>query len=84
MRSQRLSKKDHFYKDRTQLREGDSVFTQHKANKAYVKDYSLKHKVTLEWDMTQESKDDRILVLDVGGHRAVIDAEELMRAMRFV
>lgn len=84
MRSERLQKKDQFYKDRSQLREGDSATTQHKSNKSYVKDYSLKHNVTIEWDMNQDSIDDRICVLRVGDNAAVIDVEELMRAVRFV
>ena len=84
MRDQRYQKKDQWYKDRSQLEEGDSAFTQHKATKAWVKDYSLKHKVSVEWDMTQDSIDDRICLLRVGDNIAVVDVEELHRAMRFV
>lgn len=84
MRSQRLQQKDEWYKNRDDLMESDSAFTQHKATKAWVKDYSLQHKVSIEWDMTQESIDDRICVLRIDDYAVVIDVEELHKAMRFV
>lgn len=84
MRDQRFYKKDVFYKDRSDFREGDSAHDQVKATRAYVKDYSLKHKVVVEWDMNQDSVSDRICVLSVGGNKAVVDWEELLRAGRFI
>ena len=84
MRSRNRQQKDIWYKDRSQLREGDSATQQHKSNKAYVKDYSLKHKVSVEWDMNQNSIDDRICIVRIGNNSAVIDVEELQRAVRFV
>ena len=83
MRSRNRQQKDTWYKDRSDLRESDSAFKQHKATKAYVKDYSLKHKVSVEWDMTQDSIDDRICIVKIGNNSAVIDVEELQRAVRF-
>lgn len=80
----RVIKRDEFYKDRDRLRDNDSAFEQHQATKAYIKDLGLKHKVWVEWDMTQESKDDRICVLHVDDYTVVCDAEEIMRAIRFV
>jgi hypothetical protein len=84
MRSERFQKKDVWYKDRSQLRESDSAFNQHKATKAYLKDYSMKHKIVIEWDMNQDSIDDRMCIIRVGNNSAVIDVEEFMRAVRFV
>lgn len=84
MRNAKYYKKDVFYKDRTQLKEQDSASAQHKSTKAYIKDYSLKHKVSVEWDMNQDSIDDRICVLTVGDNRAIVDWEEVLRAGRFV
>ena len=83
MRDRHYQKKDEWYKDRSILREGDSAFEQAKNNKAYVKDYSLQNRVTVEWDMTQDSIDDRICILRVGDNTAIIDVEELLRAVRF-
>lgn len=80
----RRAQKDEYYKDRSLLRENDSAFRQHKANKAYIKDFSLKHKVSVEWDMNQESIDDRICVLRIDELAVIIDVEELQRAVRFV
>lgn len=80
----RIIKKDEFYKDRSHLRENDSAFDQHKATRADIKDFSLKHKVWVEWDMTQDSRDDRMVRLHVGDNVVLVDAEELMRAVRFV
>ncbi len=80
----RRLQKDEFYKDRSLLRESDSAFRQHKANKAYIKDLSLRHKVSIEWDMNQESIDDRICVLRIDELAVIIDVEELQRAVRFV
>jgi hypothetical protein len=84
MRDMRYDRKDEDYKDRSQLREGDSAFAQHKATKAWVKDYSLKQRVSVEWDMNQDSINDRMCILRVGNNSAVIDKEELYRAMRFL
>jgi hypothetical protein len=84
MRSRNRQKKDTWYKDRSQLREGDSATDQHRATKAYVKDYSLKHKVSIEWDLSQDAIDDSICILRIGNNMAVVDSEELQRATRFV
>jgi hypothetical protein len=76
-------KKDQWYKDRSHLLESDSAFAQHKANKAYIKDYSLKHKVSVEWDLSQDAIDDRICIMRIGNNSVIIDVEELMKAVRF-
>ena len=83
MRSQRLSRKDEWYKDRSILREGDSASDQSRASKAYIKDYSLKHRVTVEWDISPDAVDDRILLLKVDNYTVVIDHDELLRSIRF-
>ena len=84
MRDRQYQQKDEWYKSRDNLKETDSAFAQHKANKAYVKDYSLKHKVSIEWDLSPDAIDDRICVLRVDDYAVVIDVEELHKAMRFV
>lgn len=84
MRSKRLQKKDVWYKDRSQMREQDSASDQVKSTRSYIKDYSLKNKVVLEWDMNKDSIEDRMCVLTIGTNKAVVDWEELLRAGRFV
>jgi len=84
MRSERRVQKDEWYKDRSNLREQDSATVQSRANKAFIKDYSLKHKVSIEWDMTPDSINDRICILRVDDYAAVIDHDEILRALRFV
>lgn len=83
MRDAAHYKKDEYYKDRSALFEGDSAVTQHKSTKSYIKDYSMKHKVTLEWDISQDAMDDRICVLTVDDYKVVVDWEEILRAGRF-
>lgn len=82
--SMRTIKRDEFYKDREHLRDNDSAFDQHKATKAFIKDLSLKHKVWVEWDLSQDSRDDRICILHIDDYKVVVDSEEVMRAVRFV
>lgn len=84
MRSERLQQKDTWYKDRSILKESDSVYVAHQSNKSYIKDYSLKHKVSIEWDMNQDSINDRICLLKIDDYSVVVDVEELMKAVRFV
>jgi hypothetical protein len=84
MRDQHFQKKDTWYKDRDNLGESDSAFVQSKAKKSWVKDYSLQHKVSIEWDLNQDAIDDRICLLRIDDYAVVIDVEELHKAMRFV
>lgn len=84
MRSRHYNRKDDWYKDRSILREGDSAYVQAKSSQAYVKDYGQKNRVSVEWDMTKDSIDDRICILRVNDTASVIDVEELQRALRFV
>lgn len=84
MRKQSHQEKDEFYKDREGFREGLSATDQHGSHRGVVKDYSLKHQVSVEYDMNDDSIRDRILVLKVDDYKVVLDWEELMRVGRFV
>jgi hypothetical protein len=66
------------------LRESESAYEQHKASRGVIKDYSLKHKVTIEWDFSDDSVRDQIFKLTVGENTVVLDAEEMMRYLRWV
>jgi hypothetical protein len=71
-------------KDMSVLREGASTRETHDNKRGTVRDYSLQHRIVVEWDLNEESERDRIFRLTVGGNSVLIDAEELMRYIRWV
>lgn len=71
-------------KDMSVLREGDSARTQHKSNHGSLKDYSLKHKVRVEWDLNDDAKQEKIFKLRVDDKSVLLDAEEVVRVVRWV
>lgn len=84
MRNQRLQQKDTWTKDREGLREGESATSQHRSSRGVLKDYSLKHQVSMEYDMNDDSERDRVFILKVDDYSVVLDYEELMRIGRFI
>jgi len=66
------------------LREMDDTKTQSKKTSAVIKDYSLQHRVTMEWDMNQDSKKDLMFKLTVGGNTVILDWEEIQRYGRWI
>lgn len=84
MRNQRFQEKDHWDKDRERLKESESATSQSRSSRGALKDYSLKHKVTMEYDMNEDSIRDRMFVLRVDDYSVVLDWEEMMRIGRFV
>ena len=75
---------DPYYQDRSELREGDRAWVQHKSTRASVKDYSLKHNVSLEWDMNDDTIRNRILKLKIDDYEVLLSWEEMMRVGRWV
>lgn len=71
-------------KDIVKLRETKWAKDQVKHPLAHLKDYSLKHRVTIEWDMNEEAKRDQMFIIRIGDKRAVLDWEEFQRAARFI
>lgn len=71
-------------KDMSVLREGGSTKQTFEAKRGSLKDYSLHHRVTVEWDLNEDSKRDQIFKLKVDDYEVLIDAEELMRYIRWV
>jgi hypothetical protein len=89
MRSRRLQRKDQVSldddrKDREILREGEAATSQHKMSRGVLKDYSLKHSVSMEYNMSPESERDRIFILKVDDYKVLLDWEEMMRIGRFI
>ena len=72
------------WKDRAELLEGDSVWKQHKASRAVLKDFSLKHKVSIEYDLNDDSIKNRIFKLKIDDYTVVLDYEEFLRVSRFI
>jgi hypothetical protein len=79
-----MRRADSFEKDQAVLREGASVYDQHRSTRGALKDYSMKHKVTMEWDLTPVSKRDRIFRLVIGNSSVLLDWDELQRLGRWV
>jgi hypothetical protein len=71
-------------KDMIALRETLSAKKQRWTPRANLKDYSLKHKVTMSWDLNEDAARDQIFKLDVGGNIVYLDWEEVLKAGRFV
>ena len=84
MRDRRSEEKDTEYKDRTQLRETNSAWVQHKAQRGVLKDYSLKHQVSIEYDMNEDATRDQMFVLKIDDYRVLLDYEEFVKIGRFI
>lgn len=66
------------------LREMDATRVQAKKTSAVLKDYSLQHRVTMQWDMNSDSTKDQMFKLTVGGNTVVLDWEEFQRYGRWI
>ena len=71
-------------KDMSVLREGDHAFKQVKSNHSMIKDYSLQHRVKVMWNLNEEANRDAMFKLQVDDYEVILDAEEVMRVIRFV
>ena len=71
-------------KEMTVLREGESVWDQRRNDHALLKDYSLKHRVSIAWDLNDEAIRDRIFKLKIDDYEVLLDYEELLRSTRMI
>lgn len=71
-------------KDMSVLREMDDTKSQMEKRVGTVKDYSLKHRIAITWDLNEEATQDRMVKLTFDDQVAIIDAEELQRYLRWV
>lgn len=71
-------------KDMTVLREGDETRVQRAQKMGNLKDYSMKHRVTLQWDMNEDSKRDLMFKLRIDDLEVILDAEDMMRYLRWI
>ena len=84
MRDRAHIEKDPFLKDRSVLLEGDRAWLQHKSKRSVVKDYSMEHQVTMEWDMNEDSVRERMFILRIDDQEVILDWEEVLRVGRFI
>ncbi len=66
------------------LRDTEAAHRQVRKPRSEIKDYSLKHRVIMEWDMNQESTKDRMFILTVGDNKVILDWQEVIKAGRFI
>lgn len=71
-------------KDYAKLRENDDTYKQKRSSHAFLKDYSLKHKVEMYRNMSKESTMDKVFILKIDDKKIYLDAEEFMMALRWV
>lgn len=71
-------------KDMSVLRESDETRIQKEQKLGHLKDYSLKHRVTVQWDLNDEAKRDLMFKLRVDDYEVILDAEDMMRYLRWV
>lgn len=71
-------------KDMDVLKEGDSALVQHKATRGTLKDYSLKHNVEMRWNLSEDAHRDMIFELKIDDYTVLLDAEEVLRTVRWV
>lgn len=79
MRKTKLTEKDMTVLDETRSArvEVEHPFTS-------LKDYSLKHRVTMQWDLNEDAIRDRMFKLQIDDYTVILDAEELLKSIRWV
>lgn len=71
-------------KDMSVMRESDNTRNQHEATHYQLRDYSLKHRVHIYRDLNEEANRDMVFRLVVDDYEVLLDAEQVMRAVRWV
>jgi hypothetical protein len=72
------------HKDTATLREGDRTTVQHKSTRGTLRDYSLKHRVSMEWEFSEEGRMDLMFKLKIDDYEVILDSEEILRLLRWV
>ena len=66
------------------LDETNGVIKQRTTPHAELKDYSLSHDVSIEWEFSQEADRERMFILRVDDYEVILDYEEFLKAGRFI
>lgn len=71
-------------KDMSVLREGAKAKDQRESRHASIRDYSLHHRVTISWDLNEDAIKDQMFRMTIDDKVVILDAEEVMRQLRWV
>jgi hypothetical protein len=71
-------------KDMSVLREGDATVKQSKQTRGVLRDYSLNHRVEMQWDLNEETQRDMMFKLIIDDIEVILDWEEMMRYGRWI
>lgn len=72
-------------KDMDPLKEADAARKQRDLAHGVLRDYSLRHKVEMRWDLNEDAKRDQIFELRIDDDTVVLlDAEQFQRYLRWV
>lgn len=71
-------------KDMSVLREGAKTKDQRNAKGGVLRDYSMRHRVEMIWDLNEEADRDQMFRMTVDDYEVILDKEELMRYLRWV
>lgn len=71
-------------KDMSVVREMDDAKTQSKKSFGILKDYSLQHRVTMQWDLNDDAKRDMMFKLTIDDKEVILDWEEMQRYGRWI
>jgi hypothetical protein len=83
--AQDLARGELIAKDMSTLREQDSAYTEHKQTRGMLRDYSLQHRVEINWGgLNVEATRDRVFQLTVDDKTVLLDAEQVMRYLRWL
>ena len=66
------------------LKEGHSARQQHKMSNGNLRDYSLQHRVTINWNLNKEAKTEKIFQLQIDDYTVLLDWEEMQRYGRWI
>lgn len=66
------------------LRETEYAIDQATKPHAFLKDYTMKHRVEMSWDLNPEAITDRMFRLTVGKNTVILDWQEVLKAGRFI
>lgn len=66
------------------VREAASAKNQQAARRGTIRDYSMSHRVELSWDLNDDAMRDKMFRLKVDDKEVILDAEEVMRLLRWV
>lgn len=80
----KLKKGELTAKDMSVIREGDQTKTQRDRKAGTLRDYSLNHRVSIRWDLNEEAERDQMFELRIDGMTVILDAEEMMRYLRWI